>query len=109
MSRKELIRRLRRKRILTEEEFRVAYRDACDYLQCRKADKDFLFFGKKLQEEGECSFPEVTMRQARFLTNFSERKILRALRQWRLRGRVVLGEHFIPLIDLWEFYRKNRR
>ena|SRR3989338_239668 len=109
MSRNQLVRKLRRKRFLTSEEFRRAYKDAYEYLKSRKANGDFLSICKRLQEDGRCLFPEVTLRQAAFLTGFPERKILEALQQWKLRGRKVWGDDFIPLIDLWEFYRKNRR
>jgi hypothetical protein len=109
MSRNQLVRKLRRKRLLTLEEFRLAYKDAYDYLKSRRANKDLLNICRRLQEEHQCLFPEVTMRQAAFLTDFPEKKILTALRQWKLRGRVVWGDSFIPLIDLWEFYNKNRR
>lgn len=96
------------RRYLTDEEFRRRYIDSYRYLSAHRANRDFLAIAKRLQSEGSCSFPEVTLRQAKFLTGLPEKKILSALRQWRLRGRVVWGDHFIPLIDLWEFYRKNR-
>lgn len=98
-----------RKRFLTQEELVRFYVNAYRYLKKNRVTKDFLQICIHLMKDGGCDWPELTMRQAVFLTGIPERKILKALRTWKLRGRVVWGEHFVPLVDLWEFYRKNRR
>jgi len=101
-----------RKRFLTWKEFSRTYVNAYRYLKKKRASKNFLKICDRLQKDGNCDWPEVTMRQAVFLTGFPERKILKALQQWKLRGRKVWGDDFIPLIDLWHFYKvqkENRR
>jgi len=90
------------RKYLTWEEFEYLYRDAFNYIKKDGANQEMLRLCDRLQKEQKSNFPEVTIKQAAFLLGANEQNILQMLRTGNVRGRHVLGDHFLPLCDVWD-------